>query len=170
MVKKIFIVGILLTIFVVVGCSNRQNNLIDELESKNSNFKTFRNSCSLTLHKNRENEFIVIVSYLKDKSLNEERFIVAVSDINLKVRPSFFNLNGKKAKSFSRVTRGDIPNSVKNLVPQWANLYYLSFPSVKSDKILLKFILDGESGEIAFYKKRKYVVEKSSLFKSFNKK
>ena len=159
--KSIATAGLIFGVLGILGCATKQpDTLMREIRAKNGKFKSFRNSRSLTFQRGLEEEFVVVATYVGEDEQKNEKFLLAISDIDLDIDSVKLSLNGKEVKSFKKVEKSSLSKSVANIIPSWSNLYACKFAPQDAKKLTLKIVVGKESREIIFYKKLKYLIEK----------
>ena len=151
-------------IFLILGCSRKDRVLFDKIAYKKDKFSNLRNGEKLIFHRGADNEFILVVNHILDKKHSLEKFIIS-SNVEIE-NNSTITLNGKKPKSIKEIKYKTLKPSMKIMVPQWSNIYQVTFDELKKSKIVTFAIkLDGESKRVKFYKKPRYLFHKPSFKK-----
>jgi hypothetical protein len=155
---------LIISLLFFLGCSSKDQTLFDNISYKKEKFANLRDGEKLIFHRGKDDEFILVVNYILDEKDALEKFVIS-SNVKLESNTTI-TLNGKKPKQIKEIKYKTLSPSLKVMVPQWSNIYLVTFDELKKSKILTFFIeLDGEKKKVKFYKKPKYLFRKPSFKK-----
>jgi len=151
------------------GCSSKEDRaLYTKIHDESAKLSALQQSEKLIFHQGKENESIVMVSYLPNESGEEEKFIIygtPSAHINTATLAKS-TLQERHPTRVRKVGRGAIPASLRNSAPPWFVFYRVSYPASEAKKMQFGLSLGGEKRALTFYKGPKYIINKKE-FKSF---
>ena len=155
--------GVLSIVVFLSGCASKEDQaLYAKIRERSPELKTLQQTEKVVFHSGKEDETIVIATYLpQEKVGSHEEFVLAVyPDSGLAGRNSFL-LDGKAPELLRRLPRSQLSESIRRTIPEWFTLYQVHFASNSQKKMTLS-IRDktGEEKEMIFYKGPKYLVTK----------
>lgn len=151
----------------ISGCVGKSEKKFYKEITKNSNrYETLRNTEKLLLGKSKDDEYILLITYLdsdnSDKKRDKkERFIISVYGADDENPIKNITLEGHKPLLVKQIERDKLSDNLKTVIPKWFDNYYIEFSHTDLNKF--RIILNTEEyGEksIYFYKERHYIVDK----------
>ncbi len=154
------------------GCAGKgEAEYYKEISKNSSRYETLRNTEKLLLGKGKNDESIVLISYLDGDNSGEkidgnERFIVSVYGGDDKKPLKGITLEGHKPILMKKISRNRLSDNLKTVIPKWFDNYYVEFAhtDLKKFRIIISTPKNGEKS-IYFYKDRHYIVDKKKMSK-----
>jgi hypothetical protein len=154
------------------GCaSKRDRELFGEIRQKSPELRTLQQTEKAVFGEGEGNETIVLATYLPRESGKEgEAFILAVHPAG-KLASSPFRLGGFSPRSLRRISRNELPETLRRVLPPWFTLYRARFAPASTDRFTLTILNEqGEKRSLLFSKGPKYLGLKRVFKESYGEK
>ena len=162
---KEFIVGIII-VAGISGCATKEEKEFYHQISKNSKrYESLRNTEKLILGSSKEDETIVLISYLGNNK-KEEKFVISIQQSSKDSPIKSITLEGHKPLSKKKISRSKLPKSLQDIIPKWFDSYLYTFTPVEIKRF--RIIIQTQKGiekSIYFYKNRRYIIDKKNRAK-----
>jgi hypothetical protein len=157
-----WMIGIVGAVAVLSGCASKEDRaLYARIQERSPELQTLQQSEKVVFHSGKENETIVIATYLPEKDGRYEEFALAVYPPEGLAGREAFALEGTAPVSVGKIARNELPESVRRTVPGWFTVYRARFaPTTRKRFTLTIRGADGEMKKVLFYKGPKYLVTK----------
>ncbi|WP_456429548.1 hypothetical protein [Nitratifractor sp.] len=160
---KIELVTILIgAVLLFTGCSDKNDQeLYRTIRNDSNRFKALRNTEKATFRTGTDDEVVVLVSYLPDRGVEHEEFILAGTPKKTIATIVLGNsrLNGQPPLSSRALSTKQLPGGLRGNIPPWFAIYKVSYPKISARRLSLLLQLDGEKKTLFFYKIPKYLVK-----------
>ena len=150
----------------ITGCATKgEKEFYHQISKESSRYESLRDTEKLILGSSKEDETIVLISYLGSID-NSERFIVSIQQSGEETPIKSITLEGHKPLSKERVSRSRLPKSIQDIIPKWFDSYIYTFAPIDIKRF--RIIVETKKGvdkSIYFYKDRRYRVDNKSRVK-----
>ena len=151
------------------GCSSKEDRaLYAKIRENSGRLTALQQSEKLIINQGKENETILMVTYLPDESSDMERFVISGTPAG-RVNTATLarsEVEGRHPLKIQRVEKRELPVSLRKSTPSWFAIYRVTYPHSEKKKIAFRLSIDGVEKGLYFYKGPKYLIDKKE-FKTF---